>query len=218
VAWRYSGVFREIARAESASPFLALSLSTALVLVGPRGRLLRSKNLLIQAQAFLTWFTTEAATARVEAKLRRAVLLQDEGYLQRAIGLWLRMPDPLRWKVWAAFLETVPHGVQCLFLETPPATAFERAHRRSAGVPKAFVRRVGVPGDHAAVLRVYEEFDQLIRAAKESGQFEVASIPADEDIEEVVGQVAAVARGYSEGRPVLVYHRDKTQPRRDRRP
>jgi len=83
----------------------------------------------------LNVFLAERCLASIEARLTRRVLILDEGFIQRGLGLWMRAPLAIRDDVWLDFLDCVPPTLACVVLTLDPVEALRRARQRSHGLP-----------------------------------------------------------------------------------
>lgn len=79
--------------------------------------------------------STERALLAIESGLRRRLGLQDEGYVQVGLGLWLRAPGPARDQLFGRYMRCVPRSLVCLCVDLAADEALRRVRERSGGRP-----------------------------------------------------------------------------------
>jgi hypothetical protein len=69
--------------------------------------------------------------ARIEAKLRNADFIIDDGYILRAQSIWLRVPEKSRRDALDAYIRAIPKRHLCVFIKSEYSEAIRRSKIRN---------------------------------------------------------------------------------------
>lgn len=158
----------------------------------------------------LSTFLAERSLASIEARLTGRLLVLDEGFVQRGLGLWMRAPEAVRDDVWRDFLECLPSPLTCIILTLEPDEAQRRARKRNQGLSPALVNAEPGMESRETLDQRYSGLEQLLQGEALHRRVQCLFVPADADPEEVARRIAsATATAFPEqGQgPSLVFAR-----------
>jgi hypothetical protein len=160
----------------------------------------------------LTTSVTEIGLARLEAWLRRRTLIVDEGFVHRALGVWIRSPPAVREEVLEAYLDTIPDGSVCILLRCDPDTSLARAMSRERGIPLP-TRRAAKAADPAAsrdarISAVYREQLRLFDREPLRARVDIQEVDAMGTPGEIASKIEEALRRLGVKRPLLVFVRE----------
>lgn len=154
---------------------------------------------------FLNVFAMERGLASLEAWLRGRTLVMDEGYVQHALGVWLRSPDALRERILREYLDGVPRGGSCIALICDPERALERAGARPRGVPKIMKKGEEADRGHRFSPR-YAQLADVLDSRDLKERFSWSQVEARGSVEEVADAVLRILRAARS--PMVVFARN----------
>jgi len=145
----------------------------------------------------LSAFSAERTLASIEARITGRLLVLDEGFVQRGLGLWMRAPKAVRDDVWGDFLDCLPSPLTCVVLTLDSEEAQRRAHQRSQGLSPALVNaEPGMESDETLTQR-YRGLEQLLHGEALRRRVECLFVPADTDPEALADRIlSAIAEAF----------------------
>ena len=63
----------------------------------------------------------------------------DGGFVQFGIGIWLRSPPDIKFKIWKAYVSHIPKNILTIIINCEQVLALKRSETRSDGVPSVIV-------------------------------------------------------------------------------
>ena len=139
----------------------------------------------------LSTFFAERTLASIEARLTGRLLVLDEGFVQRGLGLWMRAPRAVRDDVWRDFLECLPSPLTCIVLTLGPDEAQRRAHERDQGLSPALVNAEPGMESRETLDQRYSGLEQLLQGEALRQRVLCLFVPADADPEEVADRIVS---------------------------
>lgn len=139
----------------------------------------------------LSTFFAERTLASIEARLTGRLLVLDEGFVQRGLGLWLRAPQAVRDEIWKDFLECLPSPLTCIVLTLGPDEAQRRALQRNQGLSPALVNEEPGMESRETLAQRYSGLEQLLQGETLRRRVRCLFVPADADPEELADRIAA---------------------------
>ena len=150
----------------------------------------------------LSTFFAERSLALLEARLTGRLLVLDEGFVQRGLGLWMRAPRAVRDAVWQDFLALAPSQLACIVLELDPAEAQRRALERDQGVSPAMANEEPGMESRESLAQRYEGLERLLQGEFPGQCVARLCVDADADPAQVADRIGvAVAEAFPERHP-----------------
>lgn len=145
----------------------------------------------------LSVFLAERTLASIEARITGRLLILDEGFVQRGLGLWMRAPRAVRDDLWLDFLECIPSSLTCVVLTLDSEEAQRRARQRSQGLSPVLVNQEpGMESDETLEQR-YAGLERLLQGDPLNEHVRCLPVPADTDPEKLAGRIlSAVADAF----------------------
>lgn len=212
VFFRYRRVLRILVESEQQGSARCprLRALSRLLFWSPK-RLNRSRDPLLSVSFLLSVFVIEFDAARLEARMRRRVLVSDEGWVHRALGIWQRVDPRDRTRVLDAYLDTIPYAATTFVLRTDPAMAAARAAGRARGVPRSVSRAAGHDGQEAPdakkIDEVYEGLANFLESPELQRRVSIRTLDARNPTGEVIDQLRKALGEMQAKGPFLVFCR-----------
>jgi hypothetical protein len=161
----------------------------------------------------LSMVHAESFLVRVEATVRRKLVVSDEGFIQRGLSICMRVPAELRREIWRSYLSRVPTGGTCVVLTCSPVEALRRAKRRPKGLSPVLrepLAGAGAP-DGNALSHTYAGLDELLRDRDLGGGWRRIDVSTDIGPEATADALMARLEALAHGAELAVFTRHKTR-------
>ena len=131
---------------------------------------------------FLNDLVVKYAIARVEGLMRRKWIVLDEGFVTGGMGIWMRMSDEEKKRMWDLYNATEPWNANCVVLDCGKNNALLRAKSRSGPERPilGFMNHIqNASSDPTWVSRQFEEMSQLLHDMTRSDNVLLVRITSD---------------------------------------
>ena len=135
---------------------------------------------------FLSGSVIELKIATLESFFRRKKHLMDGGFIQFGIGIWLRSPPEIKFKIWKAYVMHIPKNILSIIINCEPLLALKRSQARMDGVPSVISSRLWATNSSDYLKQMYLEISDLLNTNELRSKVLCIDISSEEDLKEQV--------------------------------
>lgn len=135
---------------------------------------------------FLSGQVIEFKITTLESFFRRKKYLMDGGFIQFGIGIWLRSPPEIKFKIWKAYVTHIPKNILSIIINCEPLLALKRSQERMDGVPSVISSRPWATNSQDYLKQIYLEISDLLNTNELRSKVLCIDISSEEDLREQV--------------------------------
>ncbi len=135
---------------------------------------------------FLSGSFAELKIASLESFFLRKKYLMDGGFVQFGIGIWLRSPPEIKFKIWKAYVMHIPKNIMLIIINCEPLLALKRSQARLDGVPSVISSRPWATNSQDYLKQMYLEISDLLNTNELRSKVACIDISSEEDLREQV--------------------------------
>lgn len=133
---------------------------------------------------FLSGSVIEFKITTLESFFRRKNYLMDGGFIQFGIGIWLRSPPEIKFKIWKAYVTHIPKNILSIIINCEPLLALKRSQARMDGVPSVISSRPWATNRPEYLKQIYLEISDLLNTIELRSKVLCIDISSEEDLRE----------------------------------
>ncbi len=146
---------------------------------------------------FLSGSVTELKIISIESFFRRKKYLMDGGFVQFGIGIWLRSPPDIKFKIWKAYVSHIPKNILTIIINCEPLLALKRSETRLDGVPSVIRSRPWAINSHDYLKQLYLEISDLLNTDELRSRVLCIDISSERDIKEQVNLLVVKLKDFA---------------------
>jgi len=151
----------------------------------------------------LNWVLARRLQVRLRAYISKKSILVEQGYIQEAISIRLRLPKRWRDQLWNRYIHGIPKDCVCVVLKISARDAIDRISRREIDQPSLrFVKWAfnswNIGSGHEELYEALAEVSESLEDPTIQSRFKFVYIRADDSPSNVLNDVYKVARRLSQ--------------------
>ena len=151
----------------------------------------------------LNWVVARRFQVRIRARRSRKSILVEQGFVQEAISIRLRLPARWRDSLWERYLSGIPKSCLTVVLQISASNALDRVGSREVDQPSLrFFKWASsswqVDGGVEALDRAFEEVEVLLEGEYIRSRSSLSYVDAEQSPSDVLSEVHKIAVRFSE--------------------